>query len=873
MSEFRPPRFREVNDMDQKLKAATARLKDGEPGKASRVLVSKGMAPVNADTLAKLEEIHPPSVWPDEPPLRLDITVNRLTRQVAPTGQSVQALPKPSKTSVTKVVKTLPKKSAPGPSGWTFGMISRGIKASPAFRDFLVSLVSAINNDNQVPAADWLRSSMLFPLKKKDDGIRPIACGEAFARLAAKVALSSINPADHLLPEQYGVGTGVDETLCHINDSIHLATNGISSLDLTNAFNTVSRHHLASVLGVSVPSLLGYFRWGYGVASDLFVRGPKSVHVIKSREGGRQGDPMFPFFFSLAIRPLVDQLANQFALKVSLADKDGNIVEKRLVWAYLDDITLALRPGVTHQDIIDYLSDPEILQAYGLSLNPSKSWYMSQPDLSSLGHKLLGSWIGGPDDDSSGARELVQAALDKLKSIIPILKMMPLQHALLLLRLCYYPILNHLLRTLPTEIGNNELDDFDYTIWRTIRGWVNDDSVSPMAREIIQLPKRLGGLGFFDSRATRPYAAAASYIQSRGSVLSRNLVLTDRLEMKLKGSLDQFATDLDKAYDDLFDEELWKENDLQRRGAELDRERMWADIFSRLSDYDKIRFLEAPSILRRKWIDSLPVIPSQCLSDEEVRYGLQELLLSQFKEAQGPTRTCSDCIGTVESPLHHLTCSATGMLRTTRHTAINSCIEQAMKEAGASAIVHSPYVGMAVDGTSRIGDTAATIKGVRSNFDYTVTTASYSARIRIPPEQEILEQIEVDKARGTRNLERFLFWEDHSDETPHPSTLKIRKLRQILFQETIGKDLGAADRTKYLHYGELSCVPVSFTARGGMGKRTVALVDNLCTCRPDWDFSDRVVFRSHLLGRLSVCLLRCAHKMKCVRADRTMDGL
>ena len=179
----------------------------------------------------------------------------------------------------------------------------------------------------------------------------------------------------------------------------------------------------------------------------------------------------------------------------------------------------------------------------------------------------------------------------------------------------------------------------------------------------------------------------------------------------------------------------------------------------------------------------------------------------------------------------------------------------------------------AVDGTSRIGDTAATIKGVRSNFDYTVTTASYSARIRIPPEQEILEQIEVDKARGTRNLERFLFWEDHSDETPHPSTLKIRKLRQILFQETIGKDLGAADRTKYLHYGELSCVPVSFTARGGMGKRTVALVDNLCTCRPDWDFSDRVVFRSHLLGRLSVCLLRCAHKMKCVRADRTMDGL
>ena len=94
-----------------------------------------------------------------------------------------------------------------------------------------------------------------------------------------------------------------------------------------------------------------------------------------------------------------------------------------------------------------------------------------------------------------------------------------------------------------------------------------------------------------------------------------------------------------------------------------------------------------------------------------------------------------------------------------------------------------------------------------------------------------------------------------------------------MFQETIGKDLGAADRLKYLHYGELGCVPVSFTSRGGMGKRTVGLVDNLCTCRPEWDFSDRVHFRGLLLGRLSVLLLRCAHKMKCVRADRTVEGV
>src|SRR6185437_7744741 len=146
-------------------------------------------------------------------------------------------------------------------------MVKSAMKESKAFNIFLLSLTHAISYDHHVPASDWLRSSILFPLKKPDGGIRPIACGEVFSRLVAKWTLSSFRPLDFLLPEQYGVGTGVDETLCHINDSIHLATHGISSLDLTNAFNSVSRHHLASVIGVQAPFLLGFFRWGYGVAS------------------------------------------------------------------------------------------------------------------------------------------------------------------------------------------------------------------------------------------------------------------------------------------------------------------------------------------------------------------------------------------------------------------------------------------------------------------------------------------------------------------------------------------------------------------------------------------------------------------------------
>ena len=148
-----------------------------------------------------------------------------------------------------------------------------------------------------------------------------------------------------------------------------------------------------------------------------------------------------------------------------------------------------------------------------------------------------------------------------------------------------------------------------------------------------------------------------------------------------------------------------------------------------------------------------------------------------------------------------------------------------MKDVKAGSVSHRPFVGLGRDGLSRFGDTAATICDVRSTYDYTVATADYHRAIVLPTPEEVAEEVELDKARGTRDLERFLFWEDHSDETPHPETVTIRKFRQMVFQRTIGKDLVQADRNKYRHYGELGIVPISFTARGSMGRHSVVLVD------------------------------------------------
>ena len=318
---------------------------------------------------------------------------------------------------------------------------------------------------------------------------------------------------------------------------------------------------------------------------------------------------------------------------------------------------------------------------------------------------------------------------------------------------------------------------------------------------------------------------------------------------------------------------LWKEKDLQRRGCELSREIKWAQLFQSLDDFDKIRLIENQSSLRRKWMESLPIHKGLTLSDSQVRYGIQECLLSKFPEAVSPTRTCLECRNLEDGPLHHFTCKATDALRTARHHAIHHLFEQKMKECNARSIERYPFVGLGADGRTRIGDTAAIIRDVRSNFDYMIVAADYTRKVRIPPLQEIMAEVEVDKARGSRDIERFLFWEDHSDESPHPVTVEIRKMRQIIFQETLGKDLSAADRTKYRHYGDLGIVPITFSARGSMGRHTIPTVDSMCLCHPEWDYSDQVQFRSRFLIQLSVSLLKSAHAMKIVRESLAFEGM
>ena len=265
-----PARVRKVNDQEYNIATlVSSKMEQGNLKAAVRIISSdESLAPNNSETLQSLLDKHP--VAPADRRLIQDSLANSLCVSSA---------------DVRKAIKSFPCGSASGPDGLKpqhLKDLTSDITSSDALltliTNFINLLLSGRCPDNVRP---FLFGGNLTALTKKDGGVRPIAVGCVFRRLASKCAnlFASSAVADYLAPRQLGVGIrGGAEAAAHAARKFVQASSGDSvlvKLDFKNAFNTVRRDCILETVRDKVPEIFNFCKLAYGDFSYLFSVDPR----------------------------------------------------------------------------------------------------------------------------------------------------------------------------------------------------------------------------------------------------------------------------------------------------------------------------------------------------------------------------------------------------------------------------------------------------------------------------------------------------------------------------------------------------------------------------------------------------------------------
>ena len=425
------------------------------------------------------------------------------------------------KDDVAKLVQRLLHSTAAGPSGWTAELLAP-LLGDAVCLDAVTLLAQLIANDElDEHSRQLLTCSVLQGIPKADsDDLRPLALGDLFVKIAAKLCFSL--DARHFPaifePLQLAVCCpgGCERALQTEQAALEAdPANIVIHVDSANAYNSVNRAQmLESVFAdLRLKHTWRAFSFCYARPSLLLLReGGVLVHSVKSEQGVRQGCVLGGLGYAKVLQP---------AYAACARDRPRTTVR-----AIMDDLAICGPPAeafaayakyvelATARDVVVNRAKTRVQQPAGVPTAETVRLALEHglPILSG-NHKYVGGYVGV--DDLDGMRFVTA----KLATQGPIMRAIcdsafPSHLALRLAKVHVLPRPMYLLRALPMRVTAEPMALFDAGLRAALARRLELPSIlSPSALVSMTQPVGSGGMGLRALELIGPaakWAAAAA---------------------------------------------------------------------------------------------------------------------------------------------------------------------------------------------------------------------------------------------------------------------------------------------------------------------------------------------------------------------------